>query len=205
MATLEELLSQYGLSESQTKVASEQKVENSEVEQVLESLGLTGAAEGVEKVASTNETKGDRMSLTGIYEELFSDVTPAAQTEGNVEKVASEEVNEGSQLFGELTAHYFEVARGNFLDKVAASVEEESDQDDEKPMAGLGNKSSLGATLGQAADPHMEVNHSASKGEPMKTMTGNQSPYSLKEMAFLKAVLKRIGKNEAGYSGAIKE
>jgi hypothetical protein len=206
MATLEELLAEYGLSENtQTKVASEQKTTNEEVDQVLESLGLTGAEEGVEKVASENETKGDNMSLTGIYEELFGDSTSAG--EESVEKIASEEVdgNEATDLFGQLTAHYFGVAQGEYFEKVAASVEDEADQDEEQPMAHLGNKSSLGGTLGKQEDPHMAVNHTASGGEGMKVMTGNQSPYSLKELAFLKAVLKRIGKSEAGAVGAYKD
>lgn len=204
MATLEELLAEYGLSEStQTKVASEQKTTSEEVDQVLESLGLTGAEEGVEKVASQNETKGDNMSLTGIYEELFGEVT----AEESLDKVASEETegNEATDLFGQLTAHYFGVAQGEYFEKVAASVEEEADQDEEQPMAHLGNKSSLGGTIGKQEDPHMPVNHSASGGEGMKTMTGNQSPYSLKELAKLKEILKRIGKQEAGAVGAYKE
>ena len=186
MATLEDLLAEYGLSENnQTKVASEQKMQNDEVEQVLESLGLSGAADGVEKVASTNDTKGDRMSLTGIYEELFG--------EEQFEKVASEGygVNEGTQLFGELSGHYFEVARQNFIEKMAASVEEEAGAG-EQPMAHLGNRSSLGATLGKEEDPYMPVNYSASGGAALKTMTGNESPYSLKELALKKQILKRM-------------
>lgn len=198
MGTLEQLLAQYGLNDNQVKVASEQtSTTNDEVEQVLESLGLDGASEGVEKVASTNDTKGDRMSLTGIYEEFFGGA-PAMQKEAQAENISSEEVNEGTQLFGEVSAHYYEVARANFIDKIAGSVEDEADQDEEQPMKNMGNTSSLGATLGKAQDPHMPVNHSASGGEAMKTMTGNSSPYSLKELALKKAILKRLMAQSVG-------
>ena len=49
MATLEELLQDYGIAEgtAQTKVASAQPVKNDEVQKVLEGLGLDGADEGV--------------------------------------------------------------------------------------------------------------------------------------------------------------
>lgn len=198
MGTLEQLLAQYGLNDNQVKVASEQtSTTNDEVEQVLESLGLDGASEGVEKVANTNDTKGDRMSLTGIYEEYFGGAS-AMQKEAHAENISSQEVNEGSHLIGELSAHYYEVARANFIDKIAGSVEDEADQDEEQPMKNMGNTSSLGATLGKAQDPHMPVNHSASGGEAMKTMTGNSSPYSLKELALKKAILKRLMAQSVG-------
>lgn len=196
MATLEELLQDYGIAEgtAQTKVASAQPVKNDEVQKVLEGLGLDGADEGVEKVASETDNKGDRMSLTGIYEELFGEQPAAAaeQPAATTEKTASEEVNEATQLFGELTAHYFGVAQGQFLDKVAASLESEANgQDDEQPMQHLDNKSQMGSTLGKPADPHLPLNHSASGGKP-STGIGEPETYSLKDKAMVKQILKRL-------------
>lgn len=196
MATLEELLSDYGLSEpkAQTKTAAAQPVKN-EVEEVLEGLGLDGAEAGVEKVANETDNKGDRMSLTGIYEELFGEQAPAAaaaEPAATTEKTASEEVNEATQLFGELTAHYFGVAQGQFLDKVAGSLESEANgQDEEQPMKHLDNKSQLGSTLGAPADPHLPLNHSASGGKP-STGIGEPETYSLKDKVMAKQILKRL-------------
>jgi hypothetical protein len=192
VATLEELLSQYGLSEqpSQTKVAQEQapKNTNEEVNQVLEGLGLFDAEEGVEKVAqeTENENKGDRMSLTGIYSELFGDGENEVNDQGY-------EGNEASELFGELTAHYFSAAQANYLDKIAGEVE----HDDEQPMENMKG--------GKEQDPHMPVNYQASGGAPMHAMTGNTSPYTLKDAAILKAVLKRLGQAQPGAVGAYQE
>ena len=200
MATLEELLNSYGLdsdSEGQTKTAAAKAPQSAEVASVLESLNLSGSTEGIEKVANTNETKGVHMSLTGIYEELFGDSAPEAQ-----EKVASdansEEVNEASQLFGELTAHYFSAAQGGFVEKIAGSVESHLGQDEEEPLKHLGNESQLGKTMGKVQDPHMPVNYSASGGAHLQTATGNTSPYSLKEMALKKQILKGMAAAPVG-------
>jgi hypothetical protein len=202
MATLEELLGQYGLSEgTQTKVAAEQKTANDEVEQVLESLGLSGAEESVEKVASENitENKGERMSLTDIYGQLFGETTLVAEETQTTEKVASEEGNEATDLFGQLTAYYFGVPQGAFIDKVAGSVESEGQgQDEEQPMKHLDNKSQLGNSIGKATDPHMPLNHSASGGAKLQVTTGNTSPYSLKEKALQKEILKRMKAQPVG-------
>ena len=200
MSTLNQLLKDYGLDESnpaQEKTAAANQPD--EVETVLKSLGLDNANEGVTKIANENENKGERMSLTGIYEEIFGDSTEDAD---GIDKVASEEVNETTQLFGELTAHYFGVAKGEYLDKVAASVEDEVSDANETPMHHLGNNSQLTNSIGKPADPAMPVNHSASGGAPLKTMTGNTSPYSLKEMALKKQVLKRL---QAAPVGAFKD
>jgi hypothetical protein len=209
MATLNELMAEYGLSDSspaQEKTAAA-KTATTEVEQVLEDLGLTGAADGIDKVANETNQKGERMSLTDIYDSLFDQGTETSETteEGTEKTASSEEGNEATELFGELTARYFGVAHGTYLDKVAGSVEDESDQDDEQPMKNLGNQGSLTTTIGKPADPALPVNHSASGGGAMQTMTGNSSPYSLKELAFIKSVLKRVGKSEAGAVGAYKD
>lgn len=202
MATLAELLEDYGLGtseEGQTKTASKQAPNSAEVEQVLESLNLSGSEEVIEKIANTNENKGDRMSLTGIYEELFGDTAPVAGQEKTAsEENGAEEVNEATELFGELAAHYFGAAQGEFLDKIAGSVESHLDQDEEQPLEHLGNESSLGKTMGKVQDPHMAVNHSASGGAAMKATTGNTSPYSLKEMALKKQILKGMAAAPVG-------
>ena len=201
MATLAELLQDYGLdsgSEGQTKTASTAAPQNAEVEQVLESLNLAGTTEGIEKVANTNENKGVHMSLTGIYEELFGDTAPVAGQEKVASEVESEEVNEASQLFGELTAHYFAAAQGGFFDKIAGSVESHLDQDEEEPLAHLGNEGALGKSIGKLEDPHMPVNHSASSGAALQVATGNASPYSLKELALKKQILKGMAAAPVG-------
>jgi len=201
MATLEELLRSYDLVDgpAQTKTASANLPASAEVDQVLESLGLGGSTEVIEKVANANTNKGDNiMSLTGIYEEIFGDVAPVA----GQEKTASagentEETNEATQLFGELSAHYFGAAQAEFLDKIAGSVETEAGPG-EQPMAHLGNTSSLGRSMGTIKDPAMPVNHSASGGEGMHTATGGTSPYSLKEMALKKQILKNMAAAPVG-------
>jgi hypothetical protein len=201
MSTLQELLKEFGLEgESATQEKTAAANQQDEVSTVLQSLGLDEANDGIDKVASENENKGERMSLTGIYEQIFEDQTQ--QVPEGTEKVASEEVNEATSLFGELTAHYFGAAQGAFLSKVAASVEDEVDDANEAPMKHLGNNSQLTNSMGKPGEPGMPVNHSASGGAPLKTMTGNTSPYSLKEMALKKAVLKRL---QVGHVGNFKD
>ena len=201
--TLNSLLEEFGLGgDNATQVKTAAATQTDEVNTVLQSLGLDGADEGVTKVASANENKGDHMSLTGIYEEIFGESTPAATGDGEVVKTASGEVNEATNLFGELTAHYFGTAQTEFLSKVAGAVEEEEGNSDETPMKHLGNNSQLTTTIGKPADPAMAVNHSASSGAPLKTMTGNSSPYSLKVQAIKKAILKRV---QVATVGAIKD
>lgn len=200
MATLAELLKEYNLdgdSEAQTKTASPVATSN-EVNQVLEALNLAGTNESMDKIANSNEQKGDRMSLTGIYEELFGDTAPVAGQEKTASEVNAEEVNEATELFGELTAHYFEAAQSSFMDKLAASVESHLDQDEEAPLAGMDNESQLGKTMGKIKEPHMAVNHAASKGHHMVAATGNTSPYSLKEMALKKQILKGMAAAPVG-------
>ena len=205
MSTLAELLGEYGLIDgNQEKTASALDGNNSkEVNQILESLGLSGADEGVEKVANaTIENKGESMSLTGIYEKFFDESAPAQDTEvAALQKEASEEGtegNEGTGLFGELVGHYFQAAQGAYHEKVAASVEEEVEKG-ELPMAHLENKSSLGASMGKVQDPHMPMNHSASGGHELKASIGGQFPYpSIKEKAQMKAILKRMAAAPVG-------
>ena len=201
MATLAELMQQYGLegdSDGQTKTAAAKAPNSAEVGQVLESLGLSDNTEGIEKVANTNEKKGVHMGLTDIYEELFGDVAPVAGQEKVASAEQTEEVNEASQLFGELTAHYFSAAKESYLQKIAGSVESHLGQDEEQPLEHLGNESQLGKSMGKIEDPHMPVNHSASGGAAMQTATGNTSPYSLKEMALKKQILKGMAAAPVG-------
>lgn len=199
MATLEELLKEYDLvgNEGQTKTASAKPTATAEIDQVLETLGLTGSADTIEKVANSNENKGEHMSLTGIYEEIFGESAPVAGQEKVAASAEAEEVNEASQLFGELTAHYFESAHGAFIEKMAADLVSEAGAG-EQPMAHLDNDSPLGKTMGKAKDPSMPVNHSASSGKGMQVATGGTSPYSLKEMALKKQILKGMAAAPVG-------
>lgn len=221
MSTLQELLAEWGMEPettgAQTKTASAPKVSD-EVQSVLENLGLAGTEEDVTKLA--NEQKGDeRMGLEEIYAQMFGD-QPAEENEqtkvaaeegdgstGDDTGAADDEVTE-TGVFGEMTSHYFNGVLAGMADefeKLAGSVEEESDQDDEQPLAHMGNSGQLTGVIGKPADPHMPVNHSASSRAPLRTMTGNTSPYSLKAQAQVKAILKRVGKMEAGDVGAHKD
>jgi len=189
---------------SQTKTAATKPASTKEIDQVLNSLGLGGTEESIQKVANkTSNKQGEHMHLTGIYEDFFSE---PSQEEGT-EKVATSAEAEATEIFGELVGNYFLAAKEGFFDKIASDDSDEDDESegDEKPMAELGNKSQLGSAIGKAGDPAMSVNHKASGGEAMKAMTSNSSPYSLKELAFMKSILKRVGKSQPGHVGAYKE
>lgn len=219
MATLQDLLAEFGLADEgsapQTKTAAAAKPAGDEqVNEMLKELGLEGAEEGVEKVASANENnKGEEhMGLTAIYEDLFGEAAPVAGQEKTAaegtENEQTEEVNEATSLFGELTSHYFNAGLGGLveeMEKQAGSVEEEADQDEEQPLQHAATGGQLTGIIGSAKDPHMPANHSASSGARSQVMTGNTSPYSLKSQAQIKAILKRVGKSEAGDVGAYED
>jgi hypothetical protein len=196
MATLEELLRDYGLADeaAQTKTASAKTESVSEVDEVLEGLGLSGADEGVTKVANEDneQKKGDRMGLTDIYDNLFGE-EPAE--DGGVEKVASEEEgteeNEGSQLFGELTAHYFGQAEGQFMDKIAAMA----------LMGGGVAGGGEGVRNQRTMALEVKQDYVPSKREKLDTH-GEPALDSLREAAFKKQILKR---REAAYAGVIED
>lgn len=190
MATLQELMAEVlgGDQSGQTKEAQATKSTTDEIDQVLENLGLD-ESESV-KTASENENTndgGNMSGLMGIYEEIMGDETGA-------EKVADsgyEGDDSASTAFGELVGSYFNEMAGPFFDKVASDLEAEAGQG-EQPMAHAPVGGSMGRTLGAQRDPHLPVNHSASSGAKLETMTGNSSPYSL---AVKQKLLKRMAGN----------
>jgi hypothetical protein len=200
MASIKELLAECNLSDPQTsgqeKVATAAKPSTDEIDRVLENLGLK--EDGQEKTASATETDGGNdMSLANIYNQLFD--TQEVETAVETEKVASEvETNEESSevsattAFGELTGEYFNIIAAPFFSKVAGELEMEAGKG-EKPLAHQPKAE---------GDAHLPVNHKASGGEGLKAMTHGESPYSLKEKALAKAILKRM---MAAPVGAIKE
>lgn len=212
MASLQDILAEYGLADApvQTKTASATPAATSEVQEVLKGLGLDGAEDGVTKVANeTNVNKGEPMSLQDIYGQLFEEAAPAAPVQekvaGEAPAAPTEEVtNEASLLFGELTAHYLNEGVAGYLEeveKVAGSVEAEAGAG-ELPQAHVHGGGQLTSVIGAPKDPHMPVNHSASSGAPLHVTTGGNTPYSLKEQALKKAILKRM---QAAPVGEIKD
>lgn len=209
MATLNDLLNEFGLAEeTQTKTASQSKKTNNEVNKVLEDLGFSADEAVVEEVTKT-ASKGDSMSngFMDDYEAIFGQPEEAVhqETEGageDLEKQASSEEGDvtDTHVFGELVGTYFNEMRAGFMEKIAGDLEAE---------AGAGHNpmpehttGTLSATIGQKGNPHLPVNRKA--GEPLHVMTGNTSPYSLKG-ALAKQVLKRVGTSAAGDVGAYKE
>jgi hypothetical protein len=215
MATLEEILAQVGLSEapSQTKTASAAAPSSKEVNKVLEDLGLSGVEDidnaGVTKTASEGR---NHMGFTDIYDSMFGEVAPAATEETQVKTAAAdavataeagaEEVTESSTAMGELTGIYFNVLEDSFYEKLAGDLEME---------AGKGHKSvdnaggELSRIVGKEGDPRIAVNHDPASGAGLKVNPGNQTPYSLKAKAQIKAILKRNMKSEPGDIGGYNE
>lgn len=204
MSSLQEILADYGLADATvTKTASAGAPAANEVEAMLKQMGLEGADLGVTKVASeSNGNKGEPMSLQDIYGQLFDTAAPAAAA--TVEKTAAEQsapaagseevANEGSMLFGELTAHYLNQGMAGYLDeieKVAGSVVAEAGPG-EQPLAHAATGGQLTGIIGSAKDPQLPVNHSASGGAALKVTTGGTTPYSLKESVLKKAILKKM-------------
>ena len=132
------------------------------------------------------------MGLLEHYNAAFADENgEQVQVKEGMSKEASSEAGEESD-FGTTVAHYFNVGLDAFMDKIA----------DEQPMASLGEKSSLGATLGNTGDPSMSVNRDASGDQPLKAAVGNTSPYDLQVGAAAKAILKKKVSSQAGDVGA---
>jgi hypothetical protein len=198
MATLRELMAEFDIGEEHTKQASVTKTSKDEIDQVLENLGI-GDAETV-KTASENENKdGGSMGLQDIYEKIMGEDV-SAQEKVASETPATEETSQekvASSSFGELTGEYFNVVAAPYFEKVAGDLEVEAGQG-HAPMGDLDEKSSLGKSLGQQADPHLKVNHAPKNGQRIDAATGGKSPYSLKEKALLKAILSRSAAGEVG-------
>jgi hypothetical protein len=200
MATLEELMADVLGSQSvgQTKQASAAKPETSEIDQVLANLGLS-SSETV-KTASEQETQttGGTMGLLDIYERIMSDAPAgAAETEKVANEGAAAAESTVTGAFGELVGEYFNVMAGPYFDKVAGDLESEAGEG-HAPMGSLSAPSSLGKTIGKEGDPHLKVNREMSNGKKLDVTTGNKSPYSLKEKALLKAILRRSQAGEVG-------
>lgn len=190
--TLDQLMAECGLSTSsspkeQEKIAS--AVVSSEIDQVLEGLGLNSTAaeeESLQKVANETGNTGGNMGLQSIYEEMFG-------SEEHIEKVASEATYEtytaegedsAENIFGQMVAHYFNVGHDAFFEKIA---------EDSQPLAGLPSGGQLTGVIGQARDPHLPVNMKSEAGAPQ---------YSLASAGpAIKAVLKRKISAEAGEVG----
>lgn len=221
MATIEEILAQVGLSDaplSQTKTAAVGSPSSKEVNKVLEDLGLSGVEDidnaGVTKTASEER---NHMGLTDIYENIFGEaapvetevVEPAAQEKvaaaaATVETEVEAEATEQTSAMGELTGVYFNVLEDAFVEKIAGDLEMEAGAG-HKPQGGVKGGSELSRIVGKEGDPAVAVNHNPSSGAGLKVNPGNQTPYSLKAKAQIKAILKRNMKSEAGDIGGYNE
>lgn len=219
MATIEEILAQVGLSDapSQTKTAAAKGSPSSkEVNQVLEDLGLSGVEEVDAGVTKTASEERNQMGLTDLYENIFAEAAPeaiaaevpaqekTAAAEVTEEVEGTEEVVEPSTAMGELTGIYFNVLEDAFVEKLAGDLEMEAGSG-HKPQAGIKDGGELSRIVGKEGDPSVAMNHDASSGAGMKANPGNQTPYSLKAKAQIKAILKRNMKSEAGDIGGYNE
>jgi len=199
MATLAELMAEYipGVVEGQTKSASVKSASTSEIDQVLEGLGL-GNAENV-KTASENVEQNEtsnggamKVSLSDIYNQVMSqEAAPAAEAPAapaaEIEKVAASTEEHPFTNFGELVGDYYNVMFESMV-KESADLEDEAGKG-ESPVAHQGSNGSMSAVIGKPADAHLPVNHSASSGAPLKVTTQGHSPYSL---AVKQKILKRM-------------
>lgn len=226
MATIEEILAQVGLGDtppSQTKTASAGSPSSKEVNKVLEDLGLSGVEEissaGVTKTASEER---NNMGLTELYESIFEDAAapaaepvqektaaaaaaPAAPAAPVQEKTASAEGEEDpSTAVGELTGIYFNVLEEAFVEKLAGDLEMEAGAG-HSPLGGNKGGGELTRIIGKEGDPSIPMNHDSTSGAGLKANPGNQTPYSLKARAQIKAVLKRNMKSEPGDLGGYNE
>ena len=197
MATLQELMAEVlgETSQGQEKTAAA-KPTSSEVDQVLENLGLQGY--DTVKTASINESgkNGGNMSLADIYDQIMGEGAPVEQ-EKTASEGTTEEVTDDTTAFGELVGNYFNEALAPYFEKISYDLEAAAGKG-ELPMAHLTTGGSMTAALGKAQDPYLEMNHSASGGAPLRVMTNNSSPYSLKESALAKAISKRAPAVQGG-------
>jgi hypothetical protein len=206
MATLEEILADVGLADNaQTKTASAAAPSSKEVNSVLESLGLTGLEGSAEDITKTASDERNKMGLLSIYEDAFGEeVVVETQTKvASTEEVTDDE-NEASTRFGELVGLYFSVAQDSLVEKLAGDLEMEAG-DGYKPQGSAPAGGQLSEIVGKQGDPALPVNHDASSGAGLRVNTGNQTPYSLKAKAQIKAILSRRMSTEAGDVGGYHE
>lgn len=205
--TLDQLLAECGLATSGSEKEHEKVASapvKDQVDQVLESLGLHSSAaeeESVEKVASVKKEEGGLMGLQSIYDQMFGEESEVVKTasEEQVTEMQPSETQEVSraQSFGELVAHYFNAGHSEYIEKMAAEMDSV-----QQPLAHASTGGQLTGIIGAPKDPHLPVNHDASSGKQLHTMTGNSSPYSLASAGpAIKALLKRKMKQEAGDVG----
>lgn len=207
MATMQEILDEVGLGEAgHTKTATATTAPSSkEVNDVLDSLGLSNVesveAAGVTKTASEGR---NRMGMTDLYEEIFGGEAAPAATQEKTAAAATEagEQTEVESQAGELTGIYFNVLRDAAFDKIAGDLEMEAGKGFQ-PDAGSSGE--LTKIVGKEGNPRVAVNHDPSSGAGMVANPGNQTPYSLKAKAQIKAILKRRMTSEAGDVGGYNE
>ena len=185
MATLQELMSECfgepvaGLN----KGASAAKATTDEIDEVLNNLGISDS-ETVKVASESNEQNGGNMGLMDIYEQIMVGGDSAETSHQGYEGEASP-----STQFGELVGEYFNVLAEPFFNKVAGDLEAEAGKG-HQPMAGLGEA--------VKKYPHLEVNYDSKNGRPLEVSTGGSSPYSLKESALIKQILRRAAARQSG-------
>jgi hypothetical protein len=143
--------------------------------------------------------------LQDIYDRMFGEAPAAgaapveAQTKTAQETASAQSAEtapeSNTEVLGELTSALFTDAVGQMFGKVAGDLEAE---------AGAGHKplgetpSSMGKSMGMGGNPHMPVNYSTGDHEKIHASTGGQSPYSIKEKALAKAILRRMNAAPVG-------
>lgn len=136
-------------------------------------------------------------NMSDFYEAIIGESAPVATetTKTAGEEVApaattTEATEDGSTDFGAIVGHYFNEQLSPYAEKVAKDLEAEAGAG-HKPLAGINGDGGLAAVIGKTGDPSLGQNHQATGGGKIDAMTGNLSPYSLKDKALAKAVLKR--------------
>lgn len=197
MATLQELMAEVlgETSTGQEKTASAAKPSTSEVDQVLENLGLQGSEAVVKTASAAGEASknGGNMSLADIYEQIMGSTAPEATQEKTAsEAAAPAEGSTESTAFGELVGEYYNEIAEPYFDKVAADLETEAGRHEETPLQHATGGGSMTSALGKPAEARLQVNHSASGGAPIHAGVQNSTPYALREAALKKTILKRM-------------
>jgi hypothetical protein len=199
--TIKELLSETGLetAPATTEKTAAARSTTEEVDEVLRSLGVGDST--TVKTASENvkPNGGSMKSMADMYEEIIGAAPAAPTTEKTASEVAAAAAataevtttEDGADAdFGSLVGSYFNEALNPFVEKVAKDLEAEAGAGF-KPLAGINGDGSLAAVIGKEGDPSLGQNHKATGGGKIDATTGNHSPYSLKDSALAKEILKR--------------
>jgi hypothetical protein len=198
--TLKELLSETGLETAPVteKTASSNLSSTDEVDEVLRSLGVGSTATVKTASENTKSNGGSMKSMSDIYEEICG-AAPAetektaaeVEAEATAAAAATEITEENSDSdFGSMVGAYFNESLSPYVEKIAKDLEAEAGAG-HKPLAGIHGDGSLSPVLGATGDPQLAKNHQATGGGKINAMTGNTSPYSLKDAALAKQILKR--------------